>query len=210
MLFAGATFAQPRTLRTIPNDDKNVVQFVSEATLERIVGRTADIRGSVELNSSQLMATTEGKFTVDLRTIDTGIGLRNQHMRENHLDTDEFPEATFTLQKVISANREELLPGESVTMLVEGDFAIHGINKTYQIPLTLTYYPNATAEAGRRLYGGTGDLVEVVGEWTVKLADHNISRPEFLFMRLAEEQIVSVAFALTDVPPPGRKAETKN
>ena len=38
----------------------------------------------------------------------------------------------------------------------------------------------------------------------VRLADHEISRPEFLFMRLAEAQKVTVSFAVTDAPESGQ------
>jgi polyisoprenoid-binding protein YceI len=202
LLLTVSVLAQVRTFRTTPQDDQNVVQFVSEATLERIVGRTHDIQGSVDLNMADVAATTKGTFAVDLRTIDTGINLRNQHMRENHLETDKYPEATFTLHRILSANRTELLPGEAVSVVAEGDFNIHGVAKVYQIPLTLTYIPaSSSPEPGQRLHGGTGDLVNVTAEWSVKLVDHAINRPEFLFMRLAEEQKVSVTFALTDLPP---------
>jgi hypothetical protein len=76
------------------------------------------------------------------------------------------------------------------------------VTKTYQIPIALTYTPSASSpEAAQRLYGGKGELVNVTAEWSVRLADHGIIRPSFLFMRLAEEQHVSVAFALTDILP---------
>ena len=205
LVLAAAAAAQVRAFRTVPGDMKNVVQFVSEATLERIVGRTREISGSVSLDLDNLAATTEGKFEVDLRTLDTGIGLRNQHMRDNHLHTNKYPSATFTLGRFVSVNREQLLPGEPVSVLAEGEFKIHGISKMYQIPLTLTYYPSGSSpEASERLSGGSGDLVTVRGEWMVRLADHEISRPEFLFMRLAEAQKVTVSFAVTDAPESGQ------
>jgi polyisoprenoid-binding protein YceI len=194
--------AAPRTFRTVPNDEKNVVQFVSNATLERVVGRTDVISGTAELNFDDLAATDKATFAVDLRTVDTGIAMRNQDMRTNYLETDEYPKATFTLTKLMSADHQSLTPGQTVKIVAEGQFTVHGVTKTYQIPITLTYTPSASSpEATQRLYGGNGDLVNVTAEWVVRLADHGIIRPSFLFMRLAEEQRVSVAFALTDVLP---------
>ena len=74
---------------------------------------------------------------------------------------------------------------------------MHGVPKTYQIPVTLTY--GAADESTRmRLGGGTGNILALSGEWTLKLADHKISRPQMLFMRLAEEQHIVISIALTD------------
>ena len=188
LLITSAILADVRTFRIVSDDKQNVVQFVSEATLERIVGRTHDIRGSLELDPSDLASATKGSFKVDLRTIDTGIGLRNQHMRDNHLHTSKYPEATFVLTQFVNVSRADLAPGETVSAQAEGEFTIHGVTKAYQIPVTLTYVPG----------GDEGNIIKVTGDWSLKLADHNINRPEFLFMRLAEEQKISVVFALTD------------
>lgn len=188
LLISSAVSAEVRTFRIASDDSKNVVQFVSEATLERVVGRTHDIQGSLELDLNDLAATTKGFFSVDLRSMDTGIGLRNQHMRDNQLHTNKYPEATFVLKRFVNVSRNDLAPGETVNVLAEGDFTIHGVTKTYQIPVTLTYVPGS----------GAGDIIKVTGDWSLRLADHKINRPEFLFMRLAEEQNISVAFSLTD------------
>lgn len=191
-----------RTLRTVPDDEKNLVQFVSDATLERIVGRTNDISGSADLNFDDIKATSKASFEVDLRTLDTGIAMRNQDMRTNYLETDKYPKAKFTLRRIVSADHNSLLPEQTVNLVAEGEFEVHGVGKTYEIAITLTYTPSASnPEAAKRLYDGKGDLVNVTALWSIRLSDHGIIRPSFLFMRLTEEQHISVAFALTDVLP---------
>lgn len=188
--------------RTAMNDEKNVVQFVSDATLERIVGRTNDISGSAHLNFDDIKAISKASFEVDLRTMDTGIAMRNQDMRTNYLETDKYPKAKFTLHRIVSADQDSLQPQQTVNLVAEGEFVVHGVGKTYEIPITLTYTPRASnPEAAERLYGGKGDLVSVTAQWSIRLSDHGIIRPSFLFMRLTEEQHISVAFALTDVLP---------
>jgi polyisoprenoid-binding protein YceI len=196
------SIAETRTFRTVPNDDKNIVQFVSNATLERIIGRTSAISGSIDLNLEDVSAATKGNFEVDLRTVDTGIAMRNQDMRTNYLETDRFPTAKFRLTKIVSAEAKELLPGQTVNIVAEGEFTVHGTGKVYQVPITLTYLPaSSDPQTSERLPGGGGDLISVTAEWSLKLADHGIMRPSFLFMRLAEEQVISVAFVLTDKIP---------
>lgn len=196
-LIGGITFAEVRTFKTVPNDAKNVVEFTSDAPMEKIVGKTSDITGTLELNLDDLLSTTVGTFIVDLKTLDTGIAMRNGHMRENYLETGQFPNATFTLARFISADKSSLAPGETVKAVAEGEFKIHGIGKPYQIPVKL-YYAQSDKSTEGRLGGSKGNLLSVSAEFTVKLADHQIKRPELLFMKLAEEQKIEVNFAMTD------------
>jgi len=200
MVWQSTAHAEVQTFRTLPRDDRNLVQFTSDAPLEKVVGKTHDISGTLALDLSNLMATTNGTFEVDLRTLDTDNRLRNEHMREDHLETDKYPKATFTLRKFLSADRDRLVSGGSADVMAEGELLLHGISKVYQIPVRLRYQ-RSDAATENRLGGNKGDLLEVKAAFVVKLADHQIRRPELLFMRLAEEQNVEVSFAMTDGSP---------
>jgi len=52
--------------------------------------KTTALSGSVTASGSG-SGTLDGSFAVDLRTLDTGIGLRNEHPRENYLEVDKGP-----------------------------------------------------------------------------------------------------------------------
>jgi polyisoprenoid-binding protein YceI len=54
------------------------------------------------------------KAEVDLDSCDTGISLRNKHMKEKYLDIAKFPKATFS--------------GSVTEKGVEGIFSIHGVD----------------------------------------------------------------------------------
>ena len=202
VLILGQTVARAevKSFKTVPNDTRNVVQFTSDAPVEKVVGKTHDITGTLELNLADLAATTGGTFEADLRTLDTGIGLRNQHMRENHLETGKYPKATFTLQRFLSADRTTLEPGETANVVAEGELSVHGVSKVYKISVQLRYAQSDQATKNR-LGGNNGDMVAVSAAFVVKLADHGIRRPELLFMRLSGEQNVEVSFAMTDLAP---------
>jgi polyisoprenoid-binding protein YceI len=150
--------------------------------METVEGKTNNISGTATLDVDNLTSAASGKIEVDLTTIDTGIGLRNQHMRENHLETDTYPTATFTLKGLSSPSSGTLAENSTVNALAEGTFDIHGISKDYSIPVTLTR---------------TGNNIQVEGGWSLLLADHQIKRPEFLVMRLSEEQKITVKFEMS-------------
>jgi polyisoprenoid-binding protein YceI len=182
-----AVIAETKMFRTTPDDAKNLVQFTSEATLESVVGHTTRITGFVNLCLDSLAATQDAQFDVDLNSLDTGNGMRNKDMRKDFLETSKFPSASFKLTRFISTDKSTLAPGETVSAKLEGDFTVHGVTKSYEIPVTLTY-TNA-------------NTLSVIGNWVIKLADHGITRPQLLFMRLAEEQFIYISIHLTDSPP---------
>ena len=91
-VLGGALSAEAKMFRTVAKDPKNVIQFTSQATLETVVGKTSVVTGHVDLNLDSVAATTDGGFSVDLNTLDTGIGMRNNDMRKDFLETAKFPQ----------------------------------------------------------------------------------------------------------------------
>jgi YceI-like protein len=62
--------------------------------------KTTALRGSVTASASD-SPVFDGSLAVDLRTLDTGIALRNEHLRENYLEVDKGPGFdTATLSKI--------------------------------------------------------------------------------------------------------------
>lgn len=197
MLLA-ALAAHAATFHTVAGDQKNVVQFVSEAVMEKIVGKTADITGTLNLNLQNLAESPGAEFSVLLETIDTGISMRNQHMRENHLHTAKFPKASFKLRSFSDLSEPVLAAdGNAVKATANGDFTIHGVTKAYAIPVEMRLLsPSESTES--RLGGSTGNLLYITANWKVALADHEIPRPDFLFLKLSPVEDVTISVALTD------------
>lgn len=111
------------------------------------------------------------KFVYDLWEIDTGIELRNDHMHENHLETEEYPEAIFE-GKIISFSDTEIT--------AEGTFSLHGETR----PLNL--------KAMR-----SGNKITV--EWKLNLNDYNIEIPrKFFFAKLNEVLSMDASFELKE------------
>lgn len=92
VVFAGDMFT------IVQGSSANHVSFTSIAPLEEIVGKTSIVTGYVSLPDGASPA--KGEVHVDLASLDTGLSLRNKHMRENHLETDKYPEAMFQLESM--------------------------------------------------------------------------------------------------------------
>ncbi|HEX5131179.1 MAG TPA: YceI family protein [Candidatus Krumholzibacteria bacterium] len=156
----------------------NRVVFVSKAPTETFEGTTDRLSGSIQLDPDAPGDSITVRIEVDLASLDTGIGKRNQHMRENHLETDRFPVATFTGAAILSRSAASLAEGKTITFELEGAFTLHGVTRRLRVPVDVT----------RR----DANTLEFETSFPVLLADYEISRPRFLFMKLGEVQNVTV------------------
>ena len=158
------------------------VVFASSAPMESFEGRTGRITGDLACVPDDGSGEVTLRMEVDLASLDTGIGLRNRHMRENHLETGIYPTAVFTGGTVVTGDLRDLRPGATVRLEVRGVFNLHGISRETTVPAEVTM-------------AADGSLT-VTAAFTVKLSDHEIERPRFLVMKLADEQEVSVSLRL--------------
>jgi polyisoprenoid-binding protein YceI len=120
----------------------------------------------------------EVRIAVDMASLDTGIGLRNSHMRDNHLETDEFPEAVFTGTRITGSSASTLAPGRTESIVVAGVFSLHGVDRERTLEAELTLTSDGT--------------LHMRCAFEVKLSEHDIERPKFLVMKLADEQQVTI------------------
>lgn len=144
------------------------VEFTSKAPLTTFKGKSDKLAGLVDLNKNMI------DFYVDLATIDTGIDMRNKHMRNRYLETEKYPFAEFTGELI-----SEVDPARSDTqhVQVKGEFTIHGISRERTIDGKI--YIN-------------GDKLYLEASFNVLLKDHDIDRPKVVFYELAEDQDVYI------------------
>jgi polyisoprenoid-binding protein YceI len=126
------------------------------------VGRTSDVSGSITLEAAGDGARlTAGTLTVDTTTIASEESRRDNRMRSEGLQTDQFPTASFAITQPVDVPAAALAGTASDVTLV-GDLTLHGVTKAVQIP--------ATAQ----LLDGS---IQVAGSLTFVLADFQISPP---------------------------------
>jgi polyisoprenoid-binding protein YceI len=170
---------------TVTGDSE--VVFTSKAPMESFDGRTDQVQGHIAIDPGDLSSPLDLRIAVDLASLDTGIGMRNTHMRERHLETDQYPEAVFTAGEIRTMSLPELTVGEPVVLLVSGQFDLHGVTRPLEIPANVNLAADGT--------------LTVACEFQVKLSDHDIDRPKFLVMKLADEQQVKVTLTARKESP---------
>lgn len=157
----------------------NKVVFTSKAATETFSGKTDRMSGSIVVDPAAVGDSVTVRIVVDLASLDTGIGKRNEHMRKNHLETDTYPHALFEGASLRAPAGGSLAAGATVAFDVEGTFTLHGVAKRLRVTVRVT------ARDARTL--------AFEASFPVTLADHAISRPKFLFLKLGETQAVTVS-----------------
>lgn len=201
------TVADAAELTFALNDDaRDELAFTSRAPLERITGRASKIRGSIAIRDPAHLVGgfVDAWFQVDLTTVDTGIDLRNAHMRDRFLETSTYPTATLRLREVAQAvvaddagadgvrPVDALEPNVPTRLSVLGSFRLRGVERDIRIDdLTVTHIPASEYTKGVR----PGDLLSMEGSFVLRLDDYGIKRPRGLILRLSDK--VTIRFHMT-------------
>ena len=142
--------------------------------------KTTALSGSVTSSGGASRA-FDGSLAVDLRTLDTGIGLRNEHLRENYLEVDKGP--GFDTATLSAIDLKGLSPDAPEGKgFFAGLLTVHGLAKTVTGAVDVRH-----AGAGLR----------VSGSFPVNLSDYNIRKPRYLGVGVKDIVQVEVAFAVT-------------
>jgi len=171
-IFAGSVLAVECHVTA---EKKNLVKFISDAPIEDFEGVTDQIDGYLYWEGDDFTNKSETYFEVDLNTLDTGIGLRNRHMRENYLETEKYPLAQFR-GKIIKADK---IGENRYKVVIEGTMSIHGVSR----PMTA----EGTIQKN-------GDFYHIQSNFDVKLSHFSIEIPSIMFYKIDETMRLVVDF----------------
>ncbi len=124
------------------------------------VGRTNAVTGSLSLAGTTVEA---GEFTVDMTTVESDSGNRDNQFRGRIMDTGNFPTSTFTLTQPIELGTVPA-EGETITATATGDLTLRGTT----LPVTF--------DVQARLNSGN---IEVDGSIPIVFAEWGIPNPSF-------------------------------
>ncbi len=122
------------------------------------VGRTPDVSGSLTIAGDNV---TEGSFEVDMTTLTSDQSRRDNAIKDNGLQTNTFPKATFEITEPI-ALPADATSGDKVKFSATGDLTLHGVTKTVTISFDGQF--------------ANGEIA-VVGNTPIKLVDYDIEKP---------------------------------
>lgn len=142
--------------------------------------KTTALSGTLTSSAAHPSA-LDGSLAVDLRTIDTGISLRNDHLREQYLEVDKgagYDKAVLS-EVALNGLNPEAPEGKGS---FSGSLMLHGVKKTVSGPAEVR-----KAGAGLR----------VKASFPVNLPDYNIPEPRYLGVGVRNTVQVEVTFTTT-------------
>jgi polyisoprenoid-binding protein YceI len=122
------------------------------------VGRTNQITGSLIISDTQV---TDAEFVVDVASIESDEGRRDNQFRGRIMSTDEFPTATFTLTEPIELGTEAI-EGATVEAEATGELTLRGVTNP------VVFDVSARLENGK---------IGVLGNIPVVFAEYGIANP---------------------------------
>lgn len=154
---------------------KNSVEFlaVGQPSALRIRGKTntdkvkEPMKGSLAITANTLIGTA----TYNLAALDTGIEMRDTHMKDKYLEVPKYPQAELTITKL---NLPESHKGENLPF--EGQLTLHGVKK----PIS------GTANIEK-----TGSSLNTKFEYKILLANFGIEIPSYMGIKIANEVTVT-------------------
>ena len=163
---AGTTSTQPSTTTESSSADGSLQPVAGETTYvgyrvheefiglgeKTAVGRTPDVDGTVTVDGDAL---TAADLKADLTTLTSDEDRRDNALRGRGIETDRFPEATFTLDGDVPLSGEE----ETTT----GKLTLHGVTKDIEVTITARSNDDGT--------------VDVAGTAPIDFADFDIEAP---------------------------------
>lgn len=204
-LVAAALAAAPTRVALLTDDpfERDVVTIASDAPLGTIVTRCQQVRGTVDFDPTNLLDKPVAHFELDAARLNTGILLRDEHLRgPGWLDVDHFPKIAFELKELKAATKSlTLTPGRPTPLDAVGALTVKGQTKDVPVRLTLTWL-KADDQTAQRL---PGDLLRVDASFDLLLSEFGVALPDRALLMVANRQQVEVRlFASTQrlVPRP--------
>lgn len=134
----------------------------------KIHGKGGAPKGLMRIENGILQGSTQ--FALD--TLDTGIPLRNRHMKEKYLETGKFPQAKLTFDPVnLGIQRIEDLKTEKTVPFV-GKLSLHGVEKPVKGIIKVSL--NGNTALARTEFG-------------LKISDFQVPTPGFAGITMAED-----------------------
>jgi len=149
-----------------------VINFLSDAKLEKIEARSKKSKGLID------NATNQFAFSVDINTFEGfNSDLQKEHFQESYLESSQFPKASFSGKLIDKFNSSM----EKQTIRAKGNIEIHGIKKERIIEVEITK---------------TGMGYTINSSFFVLLEDHGIAVPRVVFQKIAPTVQVTVSGTL--------------
>jgi len=143
------------------------VEFTSSVPLHTFTGTSSQLNGLIDFDKNLV------DFYIDLQTLDTGNGRRDQDMYST-LNVEDHPFAEFTGELTTEFNQNS---ETAQNVSVEGDFTVNGVTRKISVDGELKL---------------NGDVLKLNAGWIINITDYDIEPPGILFYKVDEEMDIEI------------------
>jgi len=153
------------------------VDEVLNGTDVTVTGRTSDVTGGFTVDGLTL---TAASLEVDVASIATDSGNRDEYFRSTALRVDEFPSATFVLTEPISVDAAPFVGGVQGVQAT-GELTLAGVTRTVTFDLEAVW---------------NGSDGQVAGSIPITFADFGVEAPNLGFVSVEPDGFVEFSLVL--------------
>ncbi|HEX5879008.1 MAG TPA: YceI family protein [Actinomycetota bacterium] len=141
-----------------------------------VVGRSPGVSGTVTIAGG---AVTGAEVTVDMTRLRTDVEPRDGRMREEGLETDRFPTASFRLREPVPLG--DVSGARVVDLRLPGNLTLHGVTRPLDVPVQARW---------------DGDSIQVAGGTRIRRADFDLEVPTLAGYRIEDTAVVELELTL--------------
>jgi polyisoprenoid-binding protein YceI len=102
------------------------------------IGRTGDVTGLIQIDADGIILADQSRITVDLRTLQSDSGMRDNYIKRSTLQVDQFPTADFVVTGAPGLP-VPLPTSGSAAFELTGDLTVHGVTRPTTWQTTATF-----------------------------------------------------------------------
>lgn len=144
--------------------------FANRPGLADAVGRTNELEGEIQLESAGVLRGRVLLMRIDMRTLTSDQSRRDNFIRQNTLQTDQFPFAEF--RSTEAAGPAVFRPGEEAAFQIPGVMTIKGRERP------IVWEARATLD---------GNTITGTATAKVKLSDYGVEPPRLAILSVEDE-----------------------
>lgn len=161
-----------KPLHLIPASAATEFIGIGRPALLKVKGQAKEMAALIDMTDG----TVSGEFKVPLKNLDSGIELRDEHMKNKYLAVGQFPEAIL---KVASLKVDSIKNNDRKTLPFTGTLTLHGVAK----PIT-----------GEAQVEGRETRYAVDAKFNIKLSEYGIDIPRYAGITFADNVDINVRF----------------
>jgi len=150
------------------NEKDGEIEFSAKGPLVRVNGKGQGAVGELSIVDNK----ASGSLILNLAKLDTGISLRDDHMKNKYLQVKEHPTAVLTLKDVVLPKN---LKGK---VKFQGLLKLHGVEKP--------------VKGVAKIKGVKAGKVKILADFKIRFSDFNIELPSFKLVSVGEEIKIKV------------------